>query len=93
MDLLESDKLKIRILRILSREKQGVSLNGLKKKINATNFRSVKRNCDFLEVVGLISMESLMKIERKKINEQNYRLIKLTEAGKKIIDSVGKKLW
>jgi hypothetical protein len=85
MDLLESDKLKIRILKCLNKEKEGLSLNGLKKKINASNFRSVKRNCDFLKISDLISIEDLIKIERKKINPQNYRSIKITSFGRSIL--------
>jgi len=91
MDILESDKMKIKILKCLFKERQGVSLNGLKKKIGASNFKSVKRNCDFLELMNLISMQDVMKIERKRINPQNYRLILITDNGRKVIEKLTKK--
>ena len=88
MDLLESDNLKVRILKGLARESNGLSLNGLKKKVKAANFRSIKRNCDFLELADLITMDNLLKIERKRINPQNYRLVKITPQGRKVLNKL-----
>lgn len=88
MNLLESDKLKVRILRILIKNPEGLSLNSLKRKVGACNYRSVSRNSYFLELAGLVVVEELMEIERKD-GVQKYRLIKISESGRKMVEGLG----
>lgn len=76
MELLESDKLKIRILRCLDKQNGAVSLNSLKKKVGALNYRSVRRNCEFLALVDLLI------IKKQKIEEVNYNMISISKKGK-----------
>lgn len=80
MSLLESDELKINILKTLLKTNHELSLNGLRKRAGAVNYNSVKRNCEFLERFGLI------KIEQKLIESKKYNFISITIKGKKIID-------
>ena len=47
MSLLESDELKIKILKILSKSKNPTSLNGLRVDLGRVNYTSTQRNCEF----------------------------------------------
>lgn len=80
MVLLESDEVKINILKTLLKDNSELSLNGLRKRIGAVNYNSVKRNCEFLEKFGLI------KIEQKKIENRKYNFITITEKGVDILN-------
>ena len=80
MVLLESDEVKINILKTLLKDNSELSLNGLRKRIGAVNYHSVKRNCEFLEKFGLI------KIEQKKIENRKYNFITITEKGVDILN-------
>lgn len=83
MALLESDETKINILRTLNKNSKEISLNGLRKRIGAVNYHSVKRNCEFLQQFGLI------KIEKKKLENKLFNFITITEKGKKSLQELG----
>ena len=92
MDILESDKLKFAILKVLAKNLDGLSLNLLRKKCGAYNYRSVQRNCDFLIVTKLITAENVMSVNRKdKSANLNYRLIKITSEGRKVVERLDNK--
>ncbi len=92
MDILESDKLKFAILKVLEKNLDGLSLNSLKKKCGAFNYRSVQRNCDFLIVAKLITVENVMSVNRKdKSVNLNYRLVKITPEGRKVVGELNNK--
>ena len=82
MSLLESDEVKINILKTLLNNNKELSLNGLRKRIGAVNYNSVKRNCEFLEKFGLIN------IEQKIIENKKYNFITITDKGKETLDHV-----
>ena len=82
MSLLESDEIKINILKTLLKNNKELSLNGLRKRIGAVNYNSVKRNCEFLEKFGLIN------IEQKIIENKKYNFITITDKGKETLDHV-----
>ena len=82
MSLLESDEVKINILKTLLKNNKELSLNGLRKRIGAVNYNSVKRNCEFLEKFGLIN------IEQKIIENKKYNFITITDKGKETLDHV-----
>jgi hypothetical protein len=83
MSLLESDVIKINILRILN-EVEVLSMNGLRKKIGAVNYNSVYRNCEFLEMIEFIS------IEKKMLGSREYNFISITQKGKIVLEGLGK---
>ena len=85
MSLLESDEIKINILKVLLKNDSELSLNGLRKRIGAVNYNSVKRNCEFLEKFGLII------IEQKTIENRKYNFITISSKGKKIVDEFSNK--
>ena len=78
MSLLESDEIKINILKTLEKSNQELSLNGLRKRIGAVNYNSVKRNCEFLERMKLID------IEQKLVEGRKYNFINKTYCKQKI---------
>jgi len=82
MSLLESDEIKINILKTLLKNNKELSLNGLRKRIGAVNYNSVKRNCEFLEKFGLI------KIEQKIIENKKYNFITITDKGKETLEQI-----
>lgn len=84
MEMLESDKMKLRILEYLFNQEEAVSLNTLKKGAMAMNYRSVQRNCDFMDLMGLI------KIEKKNIANVSVNLVTITSSGKKAVEKVRK---
>lgn len=84
MVMLESDEIKINILKTLLKNNKELSLNGLRKRIGVVNYNSVKRNCEFLEKFGLI------KIEQKIIENRKYNFISIAGEGKKLINDFGK---
>lgn len=83
MSLLESDETKIDILKTLLKNNKEISLNGLRKRIGAVNYNSVKRNCEFLQKFGLI------KIEKKSLENKLFNFITITEKGKKSLQELG----
>ena len=84
MGLLESDEIKINILKELNKTNNELSLNGLRKRIGAVNYNSVKRNCEFLEKFGLIN------IEQKTIENRIYNFITITKKGKETLEEIKK---
>lgn len=80
MVLLQSDKIKLKILNTLYQSTNPITLNGLRKRIGAINYISVKRSCHFLELFGLI------KVEEKPIEGRKYYFITITQRGSKILE-------
>lgn len=82
MVLLESDRIKLDILKLLYEDEE-MTFGRLRSKTH-TGFKTIKKNCEFLEKVGIIIME------RKVIGEKGRKLhfVKLTEEGKKIQQSL-----
>ncbi|MEM0466981.1 MAG: hypothetical protein QXX20_05220 [Candidatus Thermoplasmatota archaeon] len=77
MPLLESDKMKLEILRFLyENPTQEMTIDGLRSKIK-TAFTTVKKNCEFLEIIEFVT------VERKNIGGKKRQItfIKLTKAG------------
>ncbi len=77
MDLLQSDKAKIRILMTILRSGE-MTLNKLRGEIGLVNFVSVKRACLFLEHLGLLSLES------KPAGNRRYVWVRLTKLGEDV---------
>ena len=82
MVLLDSDKMKIRILEVLNNSDTELSMNLLRKKVGLVNYNSLVRNCEFLALINFI------KIEKKKIESRNYNFITITEEGKRVIEII-----
>lgn len=85
MVLLESDKIKLKILNSLLKNTNELSMNGLRKKIGAVNYNSVKRNCEFLEKFELI------KIEQKNVEHKTYNFITITTKGVEMLNKFNNK--
>ena len=83
MSLLESDKIKLDILKLLH-ENNEMTLGRLRTKLQ-TGFKTIKNNCDYLEKTGFIT------IDIKKIgeNERKITFVKLTARGKEFQDKIG----
>jgi len=83
MVLIESDKIKLEILQLLFRYNE-MTLGRLRTKIG-TGFKTVKNNCEFLEKVDFISVET------KIIGDADRKMtfIKLTEKGKEFMKDRG----
>lgn len=87
MELLKSDKIKIDILKVLSRSEDELSMNLLRKKIGLVNYNSLVRNCEFLYLIEFIN------IEVKTIEDRKYYFISITDSGRehlKLINRVQK---
>ena len=82
MVLLDSDKIKIRILEVLNNSNTELSMNLLRKKVGLTNYNSLQRNCEFLVLINFV------KIEKKTIENRNYNFITITEEGKNILKNI-----
>ena len=82
MVLLDSDKIKIRILEVLNNSKTELSMNLLRKKVGLTNYNTLKRNCEFLVLINFV------KIEKKSIENRTYNFITITEEGKNILKNI-----
>ena len=54
MELLKSDKIKIDILKVLSKNEDELSMNLLRKKIGLVNYNSLVRNCEFLYLIEFL---------------------------------------
>ena len=81
MALLESDKIKLNILKLLY-EKE-MTLGGLRTEIG-TGFKTIIDNCEFLEKISFI------KMEKKGVGEKGRKMtfIKLTEKGKEYQEKI-----
>ena len=82
MVLLDSDKIKIRILKVLNNSKTELSMNLLRKKVGLTNYKSLQRNCEFLVLINFV------KIEKKSIENRTYNFITITDEGKNILKNI-----
>ena len=82
MVLLDSDKIKIRILEVLNNSKTELSMNLLRNKVGLTNYNTLQRNCEFLVLINFV------KIEKKTIENRNYNFITITEDGKNILKNI-----
>jgi len=82
MVLLQSDEMKVRILKELKKNDNALTLNGIRKRIGAVNYVSVKRSCEFLELFGFI------KVEQKLIEKKKYNFITLTKKGKTSVEDI-----
>lgn len=82
MGLLQSDEIKIKILNELKRSANALTLNGIRKRIGAVNYVSVKRSCEFLELFGLIN------VEQKFIENKKYNFITLTKKGRLLLEEM-----
>ena len=76
MELLKSDKIKIDILRVLSKSEDELSMNLLRKKIGLVNYNSLVRNCEFLYLIEFIN------VEVKTIENRKYYFISITDSGR-----------
>ncbi|WP_456475250.1 hypothetical protein [Candidatus Pyrohabitans sp.] len=85
-DLLVSDRKKIEILRALSDRKVHTYYN--LTKITGTNFNTVKKNCIFLELLGLVEVLKISK-EESASGVASYR-VRITENGLRFLDKLGK---
>lgn len=87
MVLLESDIIKIKILKKLEENNGDTSMNKLRQDIGLINFNSLKRGCEFLDLCNLI------KIEIKTIENKKYNFISISKEGRnllKVIEKNGK---
>jgi DNA-binding HxlR family transcriptional regulator len=77
MALLESDEMKLRVLKQLAKSKE-LTLNALRRNIGSVNFESVKRSCEFLEKIGLVEFDA------KTVGKREYYWVRLTESGRAV---------
>lgn len=84
MVLLDSDKIKIRILEVLNNSNTELSMNLLRKRVDLVNYNSLLRNCEFLVLIKFI------KIEKKTIENRNYNFITITEEGRNTLKNINK---
>lgn len=76
MTLLESDKIKIRILFALNHADSELTMNSLRTHVGLVNYNSLVRNCEFLELIEFIS------VDEKIIENRKYYFVSITESGK-----------
>ena len=76
MALLESDKIKIKILFALNRADTELTMNSLRNHVGLVNYNSLVRNCEFLELIEFIS------VDEKVIENRKYFFVSITESGK-----------
>lgn len=76
MTLLESDKIKIRILFALNHADTELTMNALRTHVGLVNYNSLVRNCEFLELIEFISVDA------KTIENRKYYFVSITESGK-----------
>ncbi len=81
VELLESDKIKLKVLKILSNGKV-YSFYRLSK-ILKTNYNTVKKNCLFLELLKLVEIIKIEK-EESASNKAAYR-VRITDSGIEVI--------
>lgn len=84
MPLLESDLIKLKILKALSDDK-AYTYYALRKKTNFS-YNTLKPNCAFLEIIGAISILSISKEESA--TNTSYSSIRITNLGWLLLDSV-----
>jgi len=82
--LLDSDKIKLKILQILADGKV-YSFYHLSKLLK-TNYNTIKKNCFFLELLGLVEIVKIEKDESAS-GVASYR-VKITETGLKLLSKI-----
>jgi len=87
VDLLESDKKKIEILKVLSNKKV-YSYYSLSKALK-TNYETIRKNCNFLELLNLIEVSRISK-EESASGVASYR-VRITKEGLRALENILKK--
>ncbi|MCK4521177.1 MAG: transcriptional regulator [Nanoarchaeota archaeon] len=87
MKIVKSDKIKLKILKALSKEKDEISFYSLMKKVKLYT-DSLHPNCNFLESLGLIEIRK----EKIKGRENIFYFVKITEKGLTFIKTFEKNL-
>lgn len=82
MTLLESDKIKIKILKALDKSNQELTMNLLRINVGLVNYNSLTRNCEFLELINFI------KVDTKVIENRKYHFVSITQSGKKHLEII-----
>lgn len=75
MTILESDKIKIKVLIALNSTDNELTMNSLRVNTGLVNYNSLVRNCEFLELIEFI------KIDTKIIEDRKYFYVSITESG------------
>lgn len=82
MTILESDKIKIKVLFALNRADNELTMNSLRNHVGLVNYNSLVRNCEFLELINFI------EIDTKIIEGRKYFYVSITESGKKHLELI-----
>lgn len=82
MTLLESDKIKIKILKALGKSNHELTMNMLRSNVGLVNYNSLTRNCEFLELINFI------KVDTKVIENRKYHFVSITPSGKKHLEVI-----
>ena len=82
MTLLESDKIKINILIALNKSDNELTMNLLRNNVGLVNYNSLVRNCEFLELINFIN------IDTKIIENRKYHFVSITESGIKHLEII-----
>ena len=82
MTLLESDKIKINILIALNNSENELTMNLLRNNVGLVNYNSLTRNCEFLELINFI------KVDTKVIENRKYHFVSITQSGKKHLEII-----
>ena len=82
MTLLESDKIKINILIALNNSENELTMNLLRNNVGLVNYNSLVRNCEFLELINFI------KVDTKIIENRKYNFVSITTSGKEHLELI-----
>ena len=82
MTLLESDKIKIKILIALNNSEKELTMNLLRVNVGLVNYNSLVRNCEFLELINFIN------IDTKVIENRKYHFVSITNSGKEHLELI-----
>ncbi len=82
MKLLESDKIKIKVLFALNRADKELTMNSLRNHVGLVNYNSLVRNCEFLELINFIN------IDTKIVEDRKYFFVSITKSGKKHLELI-----
>ena len=88
VELLESDRKKIEILKVLSNGKVYTYYN--LSKVLKTNYETIKKNCNFLELLNLIEVNRISK-EESASGVASYR-VRVTKEGLKVLKKIKDRL-
>jgi predicted ArsR family transcriptional regulator len=81
VDLLDNDRIKLRVLKQLLKSKE-LTMNAVRNELGPANYHAVRRACAFLETIGLVETEA------RAVGGRKYVWVRLTDLGV----SVAKKL-